>query len=219
MTEALVSLDAVSKNWGGLPVLADVSCHIMPGQRIALVGPSGSGKSTLLHLMAGLIAPSAGRIAWPALGARENLRPTRVQEVFQSPSLFPALDIVDNAALPLVLAGRVDEAKAKALDMLARFGLRDLAAKLPEELSGGQAQRVALARALAIGPELLLADEPTGQLDGATAAEVTTTLIEIAERRGMALVVATHDPRIAGRIGETWAVTHGRLTLPQPELA
>ena len=137
-------------------------CRVDAGQRVALVGPSGSGKSTLLHLMAGLIAPTTGRITWPALGPAETLRPTRVQEVFQSPSLFPALDIAANVALPLLLAGRAGEAKSRAGEMLTRFGLAELAGKLPEELSGGQAQRVALARALAMGPELILADEPTG---------------------------------------------------------
>lgn len=219
MAEPLVSLNRVSKDWDETPVLSDISCHVLPGQRIALVGPSGSGKSTLLHLMAGLIEPSSGQISWPALGPRETLRPARVQEVFQSPSLFPALDIAANVALPLVLAGRAEGAGAAALAMLSRFGLEDLASKLPEELSGGQAQRVALARALAIGPDLLLADEPTGQLDGTTAAEVTDLLIDMSQAHGMALIVATHDRRVASRIGEIWAVEHGRLTTKQTELA
>lgn len=220
MAEPLVLLDTVSKAYGsGAQVLSEVSCRVMPGQRIALVGPSGSGKSTLLHLMAGLAQPTSGTISWPLLGARDALRPTRVQEVFQGPSLFPALDVAENVALPLVLAGRAAGAEAEALKMLARFGLSDLALKLPEELSGGQAQRAALARALAIGPDLVLADEPTGQLDGATATAVTDTLIEIAAAQGMALVVATHDPRIAARIGETWTVDHGRLIPTETEAA
>ena len=220
MTEPLVTLDAVSKDFplpqgDSVPVLADVTCQVAAGQRIALLGPSGSGKSTLLHLMAGLIEPSGGRIAWPALGARDQLMPTRIQVAFQSPSLFPPLDVADNVALPLLLAHDAPEARAQALDMLTRLGLADLAEKLPEELSGGQAQRVAMARALAVEPDLILADEPTGQLDTATASALMTGLIAFADERGTAIVLATHDRSLGDLMAEVWTVEHGRLKTPE----
>lgn len=216
MTDPLIRADALSKTFdlpGGetVPVLKDISCEIAPGQRIALIGPSGSGKSTLLHLMAGLIDPSSGMITWPELGPREGLMPCRVQVVFQSPSLYPPLNVVENVALPLLLARRHDEAEARAMAMLTRFGLAELSGKLPEELSGGQAQRVAMARALAIGPELVLADEPTGQLDGATAQAFLDELLAIATEGGTAVVIATHDLRVASRMRETWTLDHGVL--------
>src|SRR3981081_1079367 len=181
--------------------LASATCVVRPGERIAVVGPSGSGKSTLLHLLGGLDAPSSGTIAWPALGLRATLRPAHVAYVFQVPSLLPALSVVENVELPLLL-GDVDTtaARAAALDALGRLHLSDLAERLPEELSGGQAQRVALARALASRPQLLLADEPTGQLDHATARQVLDALLASIAGLPTALVVATHDPAVFSRM-------------------
>src|SRR5262249_25124405 len=157
----------------------------------------GSGKSTLLHLIAGLDEPTEGTMTWPALGERASLRPGPVALVFQGPSLLPPLDVVENVALPLVLAG-VDEAEAheRALAALDEVALRDEHAKLPEELSGGQMQRVAVARAIAQRPRLLLADEPTGQLDHQTATEVVEVLLETVSGGSCALVVSTHDPLV-----------------------
>lgn len=214
MSDPLVRAEGLWKHFDGADsaeVLRDVSCTIAPGDRVALVGPSGSGKSTLLHLIAGLAEPSRGQIAWPALGPRDGLMPEKVQVVFQAPSLFPPLDVRDNVALPLLLAGRRDGAAERAEALLDRFGLTDLAAKLPEELSGGQAQRVAMARALSIAPALILADEPTGQLDSATAQGFLDTVLEIAAESGAALVLATHDPAVARRMGRVWMIDHGAL--------
>lgn len=193
--------------------LHDSSCVIHRGDRIAVTGPSGSGKSTFLHLLAGLDALTTGTIAWPAIGASSDLRPGFVGLVFQSPSLIPSLDAAQNVALPLVLM-HLDkrDATRRAMAALARLGVAELAFKLPEELSGGQAQRVAVARALAHEPVLLLADEPTGQLDHHNAEIVVDTLIEAADHNDAALVVATHDPEIAARFDERWSITDGRLT-------
>jgi len=192
--------------------LQDATCEVAHGERIALVGPSGSGKSTLLHLMAGLDRPTAGQITWPALGDRETLRPGPVGIVFQGPSLLAPLDVVENVALPLLLEGADrDAATSRARRALERLGIGELAAKLPEELSGGQAQRVAVARVLAATPQLILADEPTGQLDATTASHVVDVLFAAADRAGAALVVSTHDPRVARRLPQRWEISDGRL--------
>lgn len=192
--------------------LASATCGVQSGDRIAVVGPSGSGKSTLLHLLGGLDEPSSGTIAWPALGPRGTLRPAHIAYVFQAPSLLPALSVVENVELPLLL-GELDTTAARgaALDALARLDLTDLAERLPEELSGGQAQRVGLARALASRPRLLLADEPTGQLDHATANQVLDTLLASIDGTPTALVVATHDPAVAARMETVWLMRHGTL--------
>ena len=191
--------------------LHDATCEIAEGQLIALVGPSGSGKSTLLHLLAGLDTPTAGTIDWPAL-AGAPLRPGPVAVVFQATSLLPALDVRENVALPLLLAGSDEtDADEAARAALAALGLTEISAKLPDELSGGQAQRVAIARALASRPRLLLADEPTGQLDHDTATAVIDALINAAEQSDAALVVATHDPAVAARLATRWRVADGQL--------
>lgn len=199
---------------GNTPVLALVSatCAIMPGDRIALVGPSGSGKSTLLHLLGGLDTPTSGILAWPALGARETLRPGKIGFVFQTQSLLAPMTVVENVEIPLLL-GQVsaEKAHAAALDMLERIGLESLAEKLPEELSGGQAQRVAMARALVCGPKLILADEPTGQLDHPTAQHLFDVLLAALEGTDTALLVATHDMTVAERMHTVWRMQHGTL--------
>src|SRR5882757_4652110 len=172
MVEPLVDARGVARTYrrGGAVVQAVTSatCRIFPRDRVALVGPSGSGKSTLLHLMGGLDEPTAGAITWPALGAVDQLRPRQVSFVFQMPSLLPALTVVENVELPGLLGNSDGAERGAAMAALARLGLADIAEKLPEELSGGQAQRVAMARAIASVPSLILADEPTGQLDRAT---------------------------------------------------
>ncbi len=190
-----------------------VSATVTSGTRVALTGPSGSGKSTLLHLMAGLETPTAGTVSWPGLGGHPLAVPGRIGVVFQGPSLLPALDVVENVALPLLLADVTeDEATAQAVAALDLLAIGDLARKLPEQLSGGQAQRVAVARALAARPALILADEPTGQLDHEAAALVIEVLLHATTALDAALVVSTHDPLIAQRLPTRWAMRDGTLS-------
>jgi len=193
-----------------IAALVSATFRIMPGDRIAIVGPSGCGKSTLLHLIGGLDSPTSGTIVWPALGRAEDLRPQQVALVFQAPSLLPPLTVVENVELPLLLGRESSEARAAAEAALALFGLADLKDKLPEELSGGQAQRVSLARALSARPRLLLADEPTGQLDRATAMPMIDALLRSIDHT-TALVIATHDLAVAERMDGIWRMRHGML--------
>jgi ABC-type lipoprotein export system ATPase subunit len=215
--DPLVRCDGAARTYGSgataTVALQPTDCTVVEGARIALVGPSGSGKSTLLHLMAGLDVPTLGTVTWPAIGTRDALRPGPVAVIFQGPSLLPPLTVVENVALPLVLAGATDRhATAAALEALALVDLEALAAKLPEEISGGQAQRVAVARALAGRPRLILADEPTGQLDRASGTAVVDVLLAAADHAGAALVVSTHDATVALRLPEVWELHSGRLT-------
>jgi ABC-type lipoprotein export system ATPase subunit len=217
MTEAaLVECVGASRVYGSgraaTLALEPCDCRVEPGQRIALMGPSGSGKSTLLHLLAGLDTPTQGRVDWPALGPREALRPGPVAVVFQGPSLLPPLTILENVQLPLVLNGSTaGDAADRAEHALELLGLADLRDKLPEEVSGGQAQRASVARALTGTPALLLADEPTGQLDHSAAREVVEALLASVEDSGGALVVATHDREVAAAVGAHWQIHSGRL--------
>ena len=189
------------------------NCEIPPRARIALIGPSGSGKSTLLHLMAGLDQPTSGTRDWPALGGDPTHTRWLVGVVFQAPSLLLPLDVVENVELPLLLSGTDRaEARSRALAALAELDLADLAPKLPEELSGGQAQRVAVARVLAGRPRLILADEPTGQLDHETGAHVLDVMLHAADTLGAAVVVSTHDPAVADLLDTRWTVADGRLS-------
>ena len=220
----LVRAEGVARTYGrgtsAVVAVHGASCAVHAGQLVALTGPSGSGKSTLLHLLAGLDAPTVGMITWPALGSRDSLRPGPVAVVFQAPSLLPALDVLENVALPLVLGGQADAlARAGAHDALTSLHLDHLATKLPDELSGGQAQRVAVARALAGKPQLILADEPTGQLDRATGDGVIDALLVAAGHLGAALVVSTHDARIAERFPERWTMADGLLHVTAPVAA
>jgi ABC-type lipoprotein export system ATPase subunit len=217
-TRVLVRCEGVARTFGSgaaaVVALHGATCDVLAGQRIALTGPSGSGKSTLLHLMAGLDDPTAGVLTWPALGERAALRPGPVAVVFQGPSLLPVLDVVENVALPLVLGGATDRhARAEAQYALDLLGVGGLAAKLPEELSGGQAQRVAVARALAGRPRLVLADEPTGQLDHVNGAAVVDALLAAAGEADAALVLCTHDPLVAEHLPDRWRMADGRLIL------
>jgi ABC-type lipoprotein export system ATPase subunit len=213
----LVRCDGATRTYGtgqtATVALQATDCEVNAGQRIALVGPSGSGKSTLLHLMAGLDDPSTGAVSWPAIGTREQLRPARVAVIFQGPSLLPPLSVLENTALPLVIGGMTDtEAQRVARGALGTLGLDELADKLPEEISGGQAQRAAVARALAGQPSLILADEPTGQLDSVNAAAVIDVLLAASAHAGAALVISTHDLQVAARLPERWEIHNGGLT-------
>ncbi|GAC1394514.1 MAG: ATP-binding cassette domain-containing protein [Ktedonobacteraceae bacterium] len=216
MSEILASIQNAGRTYthGKTSVFALVSATgiIQTGDRIALVGQSGSGKSTLLHLLAGIDTPTSGDITWPALGTRGTLRPGKVGVVFQSQSLLAPFTVVENVEVPLLLAHvNPQEARKAALNALERMHLTALVDKLPEELSGGQAQRVAVARALASQPRLILADEPTGQLDHPTAQYLFDVLLASLEGTDTALVVATHDMTIAERMHMTWHMQHGHL--------
>jgi ABC-type lipoprotein export system ATPase subunit len=191
----------------------EASCVVRPGARIALTGPSGSGKSTLLHLIAGLEIPTGGTITWPGLGGLPQGRPGLIGMIFQGPSLLPTLNVTENVGLPLQFAGvPAATAAERAARALEQLGIAEMAAKLPEELSGGQAQRVAVARAVASRPSLILADEPTGQLDHEAADRVISVLLQAADELGAALVISTHDAEIAARLPERWTMSDGALT-------
>ncbi|MDQ2940048.1 MAG: ATP-binding cassette domain-containing protein [Actinomycetota bacterium] len=214
--EPLVRCNGAARTYGRGPAatvaLQPADCEIWEGARVALVGESGSGKSTLVHLMAGLDDPTVGDVSWPGIGDRAALRPGPVAVVFQGPSLLPPLNVLENVGLPLALAGRPQpEVRERALAALSRLSLRELAEKLPEEISGGQAQRVAVARAVVGEPRLILADEPTGQLDHEIGAVVVDELLDAAKRCGAALVLATHDTEVADHLTERWRLRSGRL--------
>lgn len=212
----LVELDRVARTFGtGANAVVAVhgsSVTVRRSDRIAVCGPSGSGKSTLLHLMAGLDTPTAGTIGWPAWPPGEVGRPGTVGLVFQGASLLTDLDARENVALPLLLADVAEPAaRQRAAAALAVLGLDGLRHKLPAEVSAGQAQRIAVARTLASGPQLILADEPTGQLDGSTAQQVVEVLLHTADTLVAGLVVATHDPAVAARMTIQWQMIDGRL--------
>ncbi|MFE2164347.1 ATP-binding cassette domain-containing protein [Streptomyces sp. NPDC059447] len=212
--------DAARIHGNGPTALAAVhsaTCEVHTGDRIAITGPSGSGKSTLLHLMADVVQPTAGEITWPGL-PRVPAR-GQVGVVLQGPTLVPALSVAENAALPLVLAGVPSErAHLRALHCLAVVAAAELAHKMPSELSGGQARHVAIARTLATSPRLILADDPTGDLDRATGRRVIDVLFAAADEAEAALVVTTRDPAVAERLRKRWAMYEGRLHLsPRPQ--
>ncbi len=223
MNAPLLGLTGVGKEFpsGGetLRVLSGVDLTVRPGETLAITGPSGSGKSTLLAILAGLERPSFGTVARDGADAtawdEEALarwRRSRVGFVFQSFRLMPTLTAVENAAFPLELLGEPPrEAEARAAELLAGLGLGARLAHRPAQLSGGEQQRVAIARAYAHRPALILADEPTGSLDRATAARVLDSLLESNARAGAALVVVTHDPMVAERLGRRVALEGGRL--------
>ena len=198
-------------------VLRDVSLTIPAGQSVAIAGPSGSGKTSLLLLLAGLERPQAGHVlldgqALDTLGrdALADLRRERVGIVFQSFHLLPSLTALDNVALPLQLAGRRD-AHARARDFLRRVGLAARQHHYPGQLSGGEQQRVAIARALVHGPRLLLADEPTGNLDDQTGARVRELLLELNQEAGTTLVLVTHDMDFAAQCQRVLRLHDGQL--------
>ena len=188
----------LSKHYGNAPVFANVSLEVGPGEFVAIVGESGVGKSTLLNCMAGLDQWDSGsvQLAGKDLGAmaddaRAVLRREAVGFVFQAFHVLPHLDVAQNVALPLLLLGRPDPERVER--MLASVGLGGLGARLPQQLSGGQLQRVAIARALVHQPRLLLADEPTGNLDPGTASKVMDALVAQTREHNTALVLVTHS--------------------------
>jgi putative ABC transport system ATP-binding protein len=222
--EPLVRCDAAARTYGSghgaVVAVHGTTCVVPPGARIAVVGPSGSGKSTLLHLMAGLDRPTAGRVSHPGLtgAAGGDSLARHIGVVFQGPSLLPPLTAAENVALPLRIDGVPDaDADHRARLTLDTLGLDGLADRLPDELSAGQAQRVAVARVLARGPRLVLADEPTGQLDRETGRQVLSVLLTAAAELGAAVVITTHDQRVARELDTRWYMADGRLVRPEEE--
>lgn len=215
MTEILIDANSLSRSYqqgeATITAVASATFQLRPGDRVALVGRSGSGKSTLLHLMAGLDQPSGGTITWPMLGPKDGLLPEKISIVFQSQSLLEPMTVSENVALPLLLAKSTVDIGSAVTHALATFGLENLARKLPEELSGGQMQRVAMARAIVGNPLVILADEPTGQLDQATGHALIDALIAHLGNSGTALVIATHDLSIAERMNTIWRIDDGVL--------
>jgi putative ABC transport system ATP-binding protein len=198
-------------------ILKDINLHIGTGEAVGLVGPSGSGKSTLLMIMAGLERPDTGavKVAGEDLGALgedalARFRGRHVGIVFQSFHLIPTMTALENVAIPLELAG-AEDAAARAADELAAVGLAARGAHYPAELSGGEQQRVALARARAPNPAILIADEPTGNLDEATGAEIVDLLFASHAARATTLVLVTHDPVLAGRCDRMVRMRSGRI--------
>jgi putative ABC transport system ATP-binding protein len=194
----------LGKHYGDVAVFSHVSLDVAPGEFVAIVGESGVGKSTLLNCMAGLDSWDSGSVELDGvdLGTlsddqRALLRREKVGFVFQAFHVLPHLDVAQNIALPLLLLGRPDDARVTA--MLTAVGLEGLGARLPQQLSGGQLQRVAIARALIHRPSLLLADEPTGNLDPSTAARVLDALVAQTREHGAALVLVTHSETAAAR--------------------
>jgi putative ABC transport system ATP-binding protein len=200
-----------------LTILEDVSVDIQSGESVAIVGASGSGKTTLLALLAGLEVPSTGRVLsrgqeMSALDedGRAELRRDRIGFVFQSFQLLPALTAVENVMLPLELAGD-GEARHRATEILARVGLEDRIGHYPRQLSGGEQQRVAIARAFVVQPEVVFADEPTGNLDAVTGEEIVSQMFELNRERGTTLVLVTHDERLAARCQRRIELAAGRI--------
>ncbi len=219
----MLEVDGVSKRYGdpgaGLVVLDDVSLQLEPGGTLAIMGPSGSGKSTLLSIVGGLEPPTAGGVRLDGVdpyagdaASRAAFRNRRVGFVFQEHHLLAGCTALDNVVLPALARGPVTaDLAVRAARLLERVGLAGRAGHLPTALSGGERQRVAVARALVMSPRLVLADEPTGQLDSRAAAAVTDLLVELTAESGGMLVVVTHAESIAARVGPTRRLVDGRL--------
>jgi putative ABC transport system ATP-binding protein len=208
---------SLGRGAGRVHVLKDIDLHIGRGEAVGLVGPSGSGKSTLLMVMAGLERADAGTVvvAGEALGALNEdalarFRGRNVGIVFQSFHLIPTMTAIENVAVPLEFAG-VEAARARAEHEIAAVGLGERRRHYPAELSGGEQQRAALARALAPDPAILLADEPTGNLDDATGAEIIELLFTKHRQRGTTLVLVTHDAALAARCDRVVRLRSGRI--------
>ncbi|HEX8741263.1 MAG TPA: ATP-binding cassette domain-containing protein [Casimicrobiaceae bacterium] len=200
-----------------LSILDDVSFAVAGGERVAIVGASGSGKTTLLGLLAGLDRPTSGEVWLDGIAlstqdedGRAALRQRLIGFVFQSFQLLPALTAEENVMLPLELAGAAD-APAMARSWLDRVGLTPRRAHYPRQLSGGEQQRVAIARAFAGGPRILMADEPTGNLDAATGAAVAALMFDLNREQGTTLILVTHDAELATRCTRILSLASGRL--------
>jgi putative ABC transport system ATP-binding protein len=232
MGEPAVELENVQLSLGQgaaqVHILKGISLKIEPGETVALLGPSGSGKSTLLMVMAGLERPDAGSVKVDGTGlgrlgedALARFRGARIGLVFQSFHLIPTMTALENVAIPLELAG-ADAPFTRARAELAAVGLDDRLRHYPAQLSGGEQQRVALARALAPNPSILIADEPTGNLDEATGAGIIDLMFALKRDRNATLILVTHDPALASKCERRIELRSGRIegaaatALPEP---
>ena len=217
----MIQLRGVSKTvpsgTGLLTILHPLDLSVAPRQVVAITGPSGSGKSTLLGLIAGLDSPSTGHIAIDGTDITTldedglaRLRGRRIGFVFQFFHLLPSLTALENVLVPMEIA-RVKGARSRATELLAEVGLSERGHHYPSQLSGGEQQRIAIARALANDPPLLLADEPTGNLDSTTGAHIISLLLDVNRQRGTTLVLVTHDPELAAVADMAIALKDGRV--------
>jgi lipoprotein-releasing system ATP-binding protein len=224
MSEAALELDAIEKAYNhGKPsevtVLRGASVRVRPGEVVALVAPSGAGKSTLLHIAGLLDTPDAGRVRlngrdMAGLPDRERteIRRQDIGFIYQFHHLLPEFTALENIVIPQLANGRpLAEAEARARDLLARVGVAERAGHRPAALSGGEQQRVAFCRALANAPRLLLADEPTGNLDPATSDQVFNTLMDLVRATGLAALIATHNMELAARMDRIVRLDQGRV--------
>jgi len=219
-----VVVEHVSRAYGDALVLDDVSFAVAPGDLVALTGPSGSGKTTLLQLIGSLDRPTRGSIRVDQTVVETLRRPARFRRdvvgfVFQLHHLLPSLTVRQNVELPLIAAHVPrHERNQRAIEVLDEVGLADYGARFPSDLSGGERQRVALARALAGRPTLLLADEPTGALDSVASDRIWNLLLEIRERRGTTIIVASHDGTLLEHADRELTLGDGRLVIPHSPL-
>jgi lipoprotein-releasing system ATP-binding protein len=223
MSDAVLRLENVARQYrqgqGTLEVFREVRMTLRPGELVALVGPSGAGKSSLLHMAGLLEAPSDGEIYINGAAAsqlpdreRTRLRRDLIGFVYQAHHLLPEFSALENVIVPQRIAGKSrDEARAEAIRLLTQVGLAERLEHRPSQLSGGEQQRVAMARALANHPRLLLADEPTGNLDPRTAQGVFDVLIHLVRSEGVAALIATHNPDLAARMDRALVLHEGRL--------
>ncbi len=219
----VLTLSAITRSYatqhGAVEVLRGANLTLNAGELVALIGPSGSGKSTLLHIAGLLDSPQGGSITIAGAdathandAARTRLRNQHIGFIYQFHNLLPELTALENVMAPQLIAGvKAKAAKARARELLERLGLAERITHLPSQLSGGEQQRVAIARALANKPPLILADEPTGNLDPVTAEAVTQLLLEVAREEGVAALIATHNMALAKRLTRAVTIKNGAI--------
>ena len=222
MSETILRAERISKSYGNGPgrieVLANLDLEVARDEALAVIGDSGVGKSTLLHILGGLDRPDEGRVLFgefDVFGADmrklATYRNRSVGFVFQAHHLLPEFTALENVAMPFRIGRRKDDFERQAREILERLGLADRLEHRPSELSGGEQQRVAIARALAVGPDLVLADEPTGNLDPGTGRKVFSLLRELQKERSFSLILASHNERLAASCDRILRLDEGRL--------
>lgn len=218
----IVEARSVWLSYNDTPALVDVDLSIDAGDKVAVMGPSGSGKSSLLHCLCGVLAPERGEVSFdgePLSGLRESrrseMRLRRMGVVFQFGDLVPELTLLENVMMPLLLTGHRRAAAARAShEVLGELGVDDVADRRAGAVSGGQAQRAAVARAIVHNPPVIFADEPTGSLDTVNSEAVLDALVGLADARGSAVIVITHDHQVASHFDRVVTMRDGRISLP-----